>query len=105
MPNDKQSRAELVEIGREEAALLAEGKAPLNPQSVGATIGRLVAAFEALEAENARLREALRPFAEYMGDMDKDSLGNPLPDGEGVGWVYLTQGDFRRARAALGGKP
>ncbi len=44
---------------------------------------------------------ALKPFAEYMGDMDRDNLGNPLPDDAGVGWVYLTQGDFRRARAAL----
>lgn len=34
-------------------------------------------------------------------DMDRDNLGNPLPDDAGVGWVYLTQGDFRRAKAAL----
>jgi len=47
------------------------------------------------------LERALKPFAEYMGDMDRDNLGNPLPDDAGVGWVYLTQGDFRRARAAL----
>lgn len=58
-------------------------------------------ALAASQAEASRLREALTPFAEYMGDMDRDNLGNPLPDDAGVGWVYLTQGDFRRARAAL----
>lgn len=51
------------------------------------------------------LEEALRPFAEYMGDnLDKDNRGNPLRDNDGVGWVYLTHGDFRRARSALAGK-
>ena len=55
----------------------------------------------ASQSEASRLRDALTPFAEYMGDMDRDNLGNPLPDDAGVGWVYLTQGDFRRARAAL----
>lgn len=58
-------------------------------------------ALAASQAEASRMREALRPFAEYMGDMDRDNLGNPLPDDAGVGWVYLTQGDFRRAKDAL----
>lgn len=54
----------------------------------------------ALKAENESLREALRPFSEYMKDgMDRDFDGNPLPDDSGVGWVYLTIGDFRRAAA------
>lgn len=47
------------------------------------------------------LERALKPFAEYMGDMDRDNLGNPLPDDAGVGWVYLKQADFRAARRAL----
>lgn len=55
--------------------------------------------------ENERLREALRPFAEYMqtdeGRLDRDNHGNDLPDNDGVGWVYLTHGDFRAARTAL----
>jgi hypothetical protein len=59
----------------------------------------------AAEANAARMREALKPFAEYMSvGMDLDNHGNPIPDTEGVGWVYLTHGDFRRARKALGGK-
>ena len=55
----------------------------------------------ALTAKVALLTEALKPFAEYMGDMDRDHLGNPLPDDAGVGWVYLNQGHFRAARRAL----
>lgn len=60
---------------------------------------------DSLRAENERLREALSPFAEYMqtdeGRLDRDNHGNDLPDNDGVGWVYLTHGDFRAARAAL----
>ncbi|MEO9297608.1 hypothetical protein [Devosia alba] len=57
---------------------------------------------EELEAQLKAAREALEPFAEYMKDGgDLDNKGNPLPDSDGVGWVYLTQGDFRRARAAM----
>ncbi len=49
------------------------------------------------------LREALKPFANYA---TKDGFwlnhkGEELPDVDGVGWVYLTNGDFRRACAAL----
>lgn len=62
-----------------------------------------------LSAENAELRkerdeavEMLKPFAEYMGETgDLNHKGQPLPDSEGVGWVYLTQGDFRRARTFI----
>ena len=54
----------------------------------------------------AEAREALRPFAEYMQNGgDLDNKGNPLPDEQGVGWVYLTMADFRKARAALGEQP
>lgn len=49
------------------------------------------------------LRQALAPFADYAS---KDGFGlnhkgEELPDWDGVGWVYLTNGDFRRACAAL----
>lgn len=59
------------------------------------------------EEEIARLREALKPFAEYLQahPLDLNNKGRPLPDSEGVGWIYLTIGDFRRARAALTPKP
>ncbi|MEV5054630.1 hypothetical protein MRBLRH13_000211 [Agrobacterium radiobacter] len=54
------------------------------------------------EARAKALEEALKPFAEYMGDhFDKDNHGKPLPDDLGVGWIYLTHADFRRARQAL----
>ncbi len=51
----------------------------------------------------SRLREALEPFAKYLdtAKFDVDYNGNPLPDEQGMGWVYLTIGDFRRARTAL----
>jgi hypothetical protein len=46
----------------------------------------------------ATLEKALAPFAKYMdGGMDLDNDGNEMPDEHGVGWVYLTYGDFRRA--------
>lgn len=57
----------------------------------------------ALSARNAVLEKALEPFAEYLdtAKFDLDNKGDPLPDDQGMGWVYLTVGDFRRARAAL----
>lgn len=61
---------------------------------------------EALEAKLAAAEKALEPFAEYCGDhFDKDFDGNPLPDEQKVGWIYLNYGHFRKARAVLGGKP
>jgi hypothetical protein len=49
------------------------------------------------------LVDALKPFAEYMhtedGRMDLDNEGNEVPDDQCVGWIYLTHGDFRKARA------
>lgn len=61
---------------------------------------------EALETQLAAAEKALEPFAEYGEDyFDKDYNGKPLPDKQGVGWVYLNYGHFRKARAVLGGKP
>ena len=62
----------------------------------------------AAQEENSRLRAALaeakgalEPFAEYLASasFDKDNHGNPLPDSQGMGWVYLTIGQFRTAAA------
>lgn len=60
---------------------------------------------KALEAENARMREALEPFARYASEngFGLDNNGAPLPDTDGVGWIYLTNGDFRAARRAREG--
>lgn len=51
------------------------------------------------------LRAALEPFARHIDEMkfDLDNKGDPLPDDQAVGWVYVTNGDFRRARTALKG--
>jgi hypothetical protein len=67
----------------------------------------LMAQLDAALAENARLREALKPFGEYLDKaaFDLNHKGEPLPDGDCVGWVYLTNGDFRRAREAYRSKP
>lgn len=53
-----------------------------------------------------RLEQAkavLEPFGKYLDTaaFDLDNHGEPLPDDQGMGWVYLTIGDFRRARAFL----
>jgi len=57
----------------------------------------------AAEQKLASVEEALKPFAEYLdtAKFDLDNKGEPLPDDQGMGWVYLTVGDFRRARTAL----
>ena len=57
----------------------------------------------ALKKQVEELTAALEPFARYATEsgFGCDNHGNPLPDASGVGWIYLTNGDFRRARAAL----
>ncbi len=40
--------------------------------------------------------DALYSYLEQMPDLD--NKGAPLPDDLGMGWVYLTMSDFRRAR-------
>ena len=52
------------------------------------------AEIEQLRAENARLREALRPFALSADDADKDDAKH------GESWMVLA-GWLRNARAAL----
>ena len=87
------------------AGLLARlrGQDPIPSRSEVADAIEALAAKDKARIE--RLEAALRPFADYMhqdgGRLDADSLGRPIPDGDGVGWIYLTHGDFRRARAAL----
>lgn len=63
----------------------------------------LKAQLETQAEEIAGLREALEPFARHLNEMkfDLDHEGNELPDDKAVGWVYVTNGDFRRARTAL----
>lgn len=57
----------------------------------------------AAEARVAVLEKALQPFAAYLDTAawDLNNNGDPLPDDHGMGWVYLTIGNFREARAAL----
>jgi len=45
--------------------------------------------------------KALEPFVAHLDEMkfDLDDKGNELPDEQTVGWIYLTNGDFRRAAA------
>lgn len=61
------------------------------------------AEYRSIEERVTRLRDALKPFGQYLdsASYEVDNNGNPLPDEQGMGWVYLTVGDFRRARAAL----
>lgn len=57
---------------------------------------------EALEAQCGRLREALRPFAEYADVLDRFSLLDETSL-VAVGSVRPTAGDCRKAREALRG--
>lgn len=61
---------------------------------------------DALRAENARLREALKPFGALGEAMTKQSPDDNSPwvnasDNTPYGAQGLTFGDYRRARAAL----
>ena len=60
---------------------------------------------EALQRENVELREALEPFAAIADQLPIRSVG--VPDHKplwGYDGVELSYGDFRRARALLGGE-
>jgi len=65
------------------------------------------AAIERLVAERDEAREALKPFAKYTDELNGflDNHNQPIPDDQGPGWVYVTIGDFRRARQALKDAP
>ncbi|MCC6479984.1 MAG: hypothetical protein IT552_12340 [Sphingomonadaceae bacterium] len=56
-----------------------------------------------LTARVAELEAAMEPFAKHIDEMkfDLDNHGDELPDDQSVGWVYVTNGDFRAARRAL----
>lgn len=91
-----QARAEIAERERDAFRDMADG------------YGKLDAELAIAEARVKELEEALKPFATHLVEMkfDLDSHGNELPDEQTVGWVYVTNGDFRRARTALkGDKP
>ena len=64
------------------------------------------ATITALRKRVEELEGALEPFGGYLDTAayDLDNKGNPLPDDHGMGWVYLSVGHFRRARALLRAK-
>ena len=114
-PTDWEARAKRLESELAEARLERD-EAITNGQDriadLGAELDQAAGFIEIHKAENAHLlavnatlREALEPFAKHIADMkfDLDNKGNELPDDQAVGWVYVTNGDFRRARAALAG--
>jgi hypothetical protein len=65
---------------------------------------RHCAEVEALTAENARLRGALKPFADEAGHWDFYTADEPLVEGFATYEGNITVGDLRDARAALTGK-
>ena len=89
----RQARVEIAERERDAFRDMADG------------YGKLDAELAIAEARVKELEEALKPFARHLDEMkfDLDNHGNELPDEQTVGWVYVTNGDFRRARAALKG--
>lgn len=75
-----------------------------HPAVLSALTGTTQAAEIASLRERVRELEAgLRPFVDALEEMrfDRDHRGNPLPDSDTCGWIYVTLGDFRRARALL----
>ena len=53
-----------------------------------------------IEADNARLRDALEPFAAASNDID-DTMRDSSDIWEHPAAICITAGDMRRARAAL----
>lgn len=67
---------------------------PEAKANVGTTLERTLKA----EAGLDEARKVIEPFGGYMGDHgDLDNNGQPLPDEQGVGWIYLKQKHFRAA--------
>lgn len=103
-----EKEAELAEA-KEEVLSLGEFVASYNRdeelQNLMRLNNELLARANSSEAEVEKLKAALEPFGTYFNEarFDLDNNGDPLPDEQGMGWVYLTVGDFRRARQALGG--
>lgn len=62
------------------------------------------ARIEALEAENRKLREAIKPFADCAAELDGSEWTPRAPDGEWAKFRLLTD-DYRAARAALTPEP
>jgi hypothetical protein len=56
-----------------------------------------------LQAENARLRKALKPFADEAGHWDFYTADEPLVEGFPTYEGNITVGDLRDARAVLTG--
>lgn len=81
----------------------ATGLRSKHPSNVYNVLAETIAALSSQAAEIERLREALKPFADYCDELNGflDNHNQPLPDDSGPGWVYVKVGDFRRARAAL----
>jgi len=81
-----------------------------NICALGRTCDEAAARITELEAENARLREALQPFSDMAGPLfmanyhDNDLLYDPNLHYEGDVKPRLRFRDFRRARAALAGQ-
>lgn len=69
-------------------------------ENIDSRVSALQAEVERLTRERDEAREALKPFAEVADDFDAD--GRDLADSDGI---YANKaGDFRRARAVLGGR-
>jgi hypothetical protein len=77
------------------------GRGDGHPQSV--VCRKAAAALRASAEREKELVEALEPFARYAAEngFGLNHRSEELPDGDGVGWVYLTNGDFRRAARAI----
>lgn len=82
-----------------ELVTLLRQQSKIGPINVPRAAMRDAAArIEALEAENARLREALEPFSEACKQVDRGG-----PDNAGFIGAGLTLGDLRAARRAREG--
>lgn len=92
------------DVGREvhssEDEAKAAAQADYSARILSALSPEYLERVRAMEAENARLREALEPFADQAASFDSDGT-EFVPNGFHPSHAEHTIGDLRRARAAL----
>lgn len=81
--------------------LAMPGSACSAQSAIETEVPRLLAAFTALEAENGRLREALKPFKTKIDELEDDADRPYLLPESGEVEMYLNVKHLRRARSAL----
>ena len=96
----QRERDEAIKAAGDQATLRGEAEGKLAASEMAGIVDGWKRRAEAYRTQLDEALKALEPFAQHLDEMkfDLDNNGNPLPDDQAVGWVYVTNGDFRAAR-------